>query len=284
MDTDSTSTESEATAPVERGQETIDVNAQEATKQNAGASRGLSIAIAIGIAAVLALQVFVLISTSQTDQQIAALDEQVDDVAFDVSEVRRSVVDVDRKVDELSATVPVAPAASGASAAAVPNVPAGTLPPFEQGQPDAALGVVLGEVAGPEYYSGSDVTIDPSDGTIRAWMVWAHWCPYCQQELPALTEWYDANAENYPNVELLTVTTSIDEARGNPLEPYLDDLQLSFPAIVDADLSLAEQFGASAFPFWVFTAPDGTTLLRIAGFLEIEQVAEIFDQLNTLSA
>ncbi|MGB5532568.1 MAG: TlpA disulfide reductase family protein [Acidimicrobiia bacterium] len=284
MDTDSTSTESEATAPVERGQETIDVNAQEATKQSAGASRGLLIAIAIGIAAVLALQVFVLISTSQTDQQIAAIDEQVDDVAFDVSEVRRSVVDVDRKVDELSATVPVAPAASGASAAAVPNVPAGTLPPFEQGQPDAALGVVLGEVAGPEYYSGSDVTIDPSDGTIRAWMVWAHWCPYCQQELPALTEWYDANAENYPNVELLTVTTSIDEARGNPLEPYLDDLQLSFPAIVDADLSLAEQFGASAFPFWVFTAPDGTTLLRIAGFLEIEQVAEIFDQLNTLSA
>ncbi|MGB5381062.1 MAG: TlpA disulfide reductase family protein [Acidimicrobiia bacterium] len=284
MDTDSTSTESEATAPVERGQETIDVNAQEATKQSAGASRGLLIAIAIGIAAVLALQVFVLISTSQTDQQIAALDEQVDDVAFDVSEVRRSVVDVDRKVDELSATVPVAPAASGASAAAVPNVPAGTLPPFEQGQPDAALGVVLGEVAGPEYYSGSDLTIDPSDGTIRAWMVWAHWCPYCQQELPALTEWYDANAENYPNVELLTVTTSIDEARGNPLEPYLDDLQLSFPAIVDADLSLAEQFGASAFPFWVFTAPDGTTLLRIAGFLEIEQVAEIFDQLNTLSA
>ena len=39
MDTDSTSTESEATAPVERGQETIDVNAQEATKQSAGASR-----------------------------------------------------------------------------------------------------------------------------------------------------------------------------------------------------------------------------------------------------
>jgi len=283
MDTDSTSTEPEATTPAEAAHETIDVNAQEETKQRAGASRGLLIAMAVGIAAVLAMQVFMLISTSQTDEQIAALDEQVDDVAFDVSEVRRSVVDVDRKVDELSATVPVAPAASGASAAAVPNVPAGTLPPFEQGQPDAALGVVLGEVSGPEYYSETDVTIDPSDGTIRAWMVWAHWCPYCQQELPDLTEWYAANAKNYPNVELLSVTTSIDPARGNPLQPYLDDLQLSFPAIVDVDLSLAEQFGASAFPFWVFTAPDGSTLLRIAGYLEIEQVAEIFNQLNTLS-
>ena len=284
MDTDSTSTEPEATTPAEAAHETIDVNAREETKQRAGASRGLLIAMAVGIAAVLAMQVFMLISTSQTDEQIAALDEQVDGVAVDVSEVRRSVVDVDRKVDELSATVPVTPAASGASAAAVPNVPAGTLPPFEQGQPDAALGVVLGEVSGPEYYSETDVTVDPSDGTIRAWMVWAHWCPYCQQELPDLTEWYAANAENYPNVELLSVTTSIDPARDNPLEPYLDDLQLSFPAIVDVDLSLAEQFGASAFPFWVFTAPDGSTLLRIAGYLEIEQVAEIFNQLNTLSA
>lgn len=284
MDINSSSTEPAVDTPADPGPKTIDVNAQEETKQRAGASRGLLMAVAVGIAAVLALQVFMLISTSQTDEQIAALDEQVDDVAFDVSEVRRSVVDVDRKVDELSATVPVAPAASGASAAAAPDVPAGTLPPFEQGQPDAALGVVLGEVAGPEYYSGSDLTVDPSDGTIRAWMVWAHWCPYCQQELPALDEWYTTNADNYPNVELLTVTTSIDEARGNPLEPYLDDLQLSFPAIVDGDLSLAEQFGASAFPFWVFTAPDGSTLLRIAGYLEIEQVAEIFDQLSTLSA
>ena len=284
MDIDPTSTDSEATPPAPPDQETIDVNAQEETKQRAGASRGLMIALAVGVAAVLALQVFMLISTSQTEDQLAALDEQVDEVAFDVSEVRRSVVDVDRKVDELSATVPITPAASGASAAAAPDVPAGTLPPFQQGQPDAALGVVLGEVAGPEYYSESDFVVDPTDGTIRAWMVWAHWCPYCQQELPALTEWYSANADDYPNVELLSVTTSIDPARGNPLEPYLDDLQLSFPAIVDVDLSLAEQFGASAFPFWVFTAPDGSTLLRVAGLLEVEQVEEIFGQLNTLSA
>ena len=277
MDTDSTSTEPEATAPADAGPETIDVDAQEDSKRQAGASRGLLIAMAIGIAAVLALQVFVLISTSQTDEQIAALDEQVNDVASDVSDVRQSI-------DELSATVPAAPAASGASAAAAPNVPSGTLPPFEQGQPDAALGVVLGDVTGPEYYSDADIAVDPADGTIRAWMVWAHWCPYCQQELPALTDWYAENADNYPNVELLSVTTSIDPERGNPLEPYLDELQLSFPAIVDVDFSLAEQFGASAFPFWVFTAPDGSTLLRIAGYLEIEQVAEIFDQLNTLSA
>ncbi|MGB9359381.1 MAG: TlpA disulfide reductase family protein [Acidimicrobiia bacterium] len=283
MDTDSHSSENEATAPPIPAPAIVDVNAKEAEQRSSGASRGFLVAIAVGIVAIFAMQVFTLIASSRTDDQIATIEEQVDDVAFDVSEVRRSVTDVDRKVDELATQTPITAAASGASAAEAPDVPAGWLPSFEQGQPDAALGVVLGEVSGPEYYSQTDVTVDPADGTTRAWMVWAHWCPYCQQELPPVSEWYEANADLYPNVELVSVTTSIDPSRPNPLEPYLDELQLPFPTIVDADLSLAGQLGASAFPFWVFTGPDGTTLLRIAGYLEVEQVAEIFSQLDSLS-
>ena len=284
MDTDSPSSEKHAATPPDPAPAIVDVNAEEAAKRTSGASRGFLVAIAVGIVAIFAMQVFTLISASQADDQMAALETQVDDMAFDVSEVRRSVTELDQKVDDLAAEVPIAPAASGASSAEAPDVPAGWLPSFEQGQPDAALGVVLGEVSGPEYYSDTDLTVDPADGTTRAWMVWAHWCPYCQEELPPLSEWYEANADLYPNVELLTVTTSIDPSRPNPLEPYLDELQLPFPAIVDADLSLAGQLGASAFPFWVFTGPDGSTLLRVAGYLEVEQVAEIFGQLEGLSA
>ena len=284
MDTDSPSSENEAVAPPDPAPATVDVNAKEAAKRTSGTSRGFLIAIAVGIVAVFAMQVFTLISASQTDDQMTALEAQVDDMAFDVSEVRRSVTELDQKVDDLAAQAPIAPAASGASAAEASDVPVGWLPSFEQGQPDAALGVVLGELSGPEYYSETELTVDPADGTARAWMVWAHWCPYCQEELPPVTEWYEANAGLYPNVELVSVTTSIDPSRPNPLEPYLDELQLPFPTIVDADLSLAGQLGASAFPFWVFTGPDGITLLRVAGLLGVEQVAEIFSQLDGLSA
>jgi len=100
--------------------------------------------------------------------------------------------------------------------------------------------------------------------------------------MPAVSEWYRENADAYPNVELVSITSSIDPDRGNPLEPYLDELQTPFPVLVDDDLSLAEQFGLTAFPFWVFTSGDGTTVLRVAGYLEVDQVAEIFAQLNTL--
>jgi thiol-disulfide isomerase/thioredoxin len=280
MDTESQEPGNGAAEPPTPAPSTIDVTTREENSRSSGTARGLLIALAIGLVAVFAMQVFTLISAGRTDEQIAALDEQVQSVNDDVIDVQASVDAVDEKVDELATGSLTAPSASGASAAVAPSVPTGYLPPFEQGQPDAALGMVLGDVAGIEYYSDTELIIDPTDGTARAWLIWAHWCPHCQRELPPLSDWYAESADQYPNVELISVSSSIDPTRGNPLEPYLEELQLPFPVIVDPDLRLAEQFGLSAYPFWVFTAGDGTTLLRIAGFLEIDQVADIFGQLE----
>jgi thiol-disulfide isomerase/thioredoxin len=280
MDADSQDSSNGVSRPPSPASSTIDVTTREENSRSSGTARGLLIALAIGLAAVLAMQVFTLITASRTDEQIAALEEQIDSVGVDIDDVQVSVNAVDQKVDDLASGALAAPAVSGASAAVAPSVPAGTLAPFEQGQPDAALGMVLGEVAGIEYYTETEMTVDPTDGTARAWLIWAHWCPHCQRELPPLSDWYAESADQYPNVELISVTSSIDPTRGNPLEPYLDELQLPFPVIVDPDLTLAEQFGLSAYPFWVFTAGDGTTLLRVAGFLEIDQVTNIFSQLE----
>ena len=284
MDSEPQDSRNEVTGPATQAPSTIDVTANAEQSRSSSAARGWLIALAVGLVAVFAMQVFTLLSASQTDEQIAALEEQIDSVGTDIDDVQVSVNAVDQKVDDLATGSLVTPAASGASAAVAPSVPAGSLAQFEQGQPDAALGMVLGEVSGVEYYSETEMTIDPSDGTARAWLVWAHWCPHCQRELPPLSDWYTENASDYPNVELISISSSIDPTRGNPLEPYLDELQLPFPTILDPDLALAEQFGLSAYPFWVFTAGDGTTLLRVAGFLEIDQVAEILTQLETMAA
>lgn len=280
MDTEPQDSSNGVAESPSRAPSTIDVTTRAENSRSSGTARGLMIALAIGLVAVFAMQAFTLISASRTDEQIAALEEQIDSVGVDIDDVQVSINAVDQKVDDLATGSLVAPSASGASAAVAPSVPTGYLAPFEQGQPDAALGMVLGEVAGIDYYTETELTIDPTDGTARAWLIWAHWCPHCQRELPPLSDWYAENADQYPNVELISVTSSIDPARGNPLEPYLDELQLPFPAILDPDLALAEQFGLSAYPFWVFTAGDGTTLLRVAGFLEIDQVADIFGQLE----
>jgi len=270
---------------------TIDVSAREAASRRSGSTRALLFTIAFGLVAVLVLQVLMLTSMSDTDDQLQALGDRVDAVGEEVATVRGAVdgledaVDAaDAKLDDLAAGGLVSASASGSSTVETSGTPDGTLPPFEQGQPDAALGVVLGDVSGPEYYTGVDITVDPTDGVARAWLVWAHWCPYCQRELPAVSEWYLEHAGDYPDVEIISITSSIDETRGNPLEPYLDDLQLPFPAIVDADLSLAQQLGVNAYPFWVFTDPEGTTVLRIAGYLETPQIEALFNELQSLAS
>ena len=144
-------------------------------------------------------------------------------------------------------------------------------------------GFVLGDVTAVEYYSNETEAISPADGTARVWMVWAHWCPYCQQELPELAAWWPENAERFPNSTLVTVTSSMDETRGNPLTPYLETEQFPFPVLVDTDLSLAAQFGTSAYPFWVVTDGDGKVVFRVAGAVGLDTIDAIFTQVEALN-
>ncbi|MCL1598001.1 MAG: TlpA family protein disulfide reductase, partial [Actinomycetia bacterium] len=156
----------------------------------------------------------------------------------------------------------------------------GFLPRFAAGAQDTALGLVLPEISAIEAYSEETIAIDPADGTKRVWLIWAHWCPYCQEELPMMADWYPPNADRFPNSELVTVTTAMDPARGNPLDEYLADQQFPLPVLRDEDGKLSAQFGVSAFPFWVITNGDGTVLYRTAGLLGTDQVEQLFTQLE----
>lgn len=220
----------------------------------------------------------------QIDVGFAAVDGDVSSLATSLGGVADMVDDFETQLGDLNA---LALAGSGEASAAAPAPAAqvGTgLPRFDPSVQDPALGARMAGLTGPEYYSGQTLEVDAADGTARAWLVWAHWCPYCQEEMPDLKAWVEANAAAFPNFELVSVTTSMDESRGNPLVPYLDELQLPFPVIVDDDGSLANQLGLNAFPFWVFTGPDGTVLGRSAGLLGPERFASIFRQLQDIAA
>jgi len=252
------------------------------SSRRSGVSTAILALIGFGLVAVLAMQVYLLISTNSTSDQVESLEAAVTDLSGDLVRIEGSVDDVGTQVAEIEAAATASSPATGASPQAV--VEAGFLPPYEQGAQDTALGMPLATIEGDEYYTEGAVSIDPTDGTRRVWLVWAHWCPYCQDELPELSSWWTENAASYPDVEMVSVTTSIDPSRGNPLEPYLDELQLPFPTVVDHDLTTAARFGTSAFPFWVVTDGDGTVLFRTAGLLPIEQVEAIFNQLRDMPA
>jgi thiol-disulfide isomerase/thioredoxin len=243
---------------------------------------------ALALIAILAMQAYIVVSANNTASQVESLETAMSDLSTDVARVEGSVDEVGTQVAEIEAAASNSPPAAASSAAPgnppAAAVPAGSLPRFEPGQQDAALGLPLGNVAGDEYYTQTALDVDPADGTARMWIIWAHWCPYCQEELPEVSEWWTENGDSFENVEVVSVTTSIDPSRGNELVPYLDDLQLPFATLVDDDLAMATQLGVSAFPFWIITDGEGTVLYRSAGLMGMEQIESIAGQLEELAA
>lgn len=230
--------------------------------------------IIAGVAAILA--VVALGANFLLFQQVQQVTEDVDILTDQVVRLAQSAAATEGRLQSLESSP--APGASPADTAG------GFLPRYQSGAPDGAAGMSLGPVTGTWYSDGEEHTIDPADGTARAWIIWAHWCPYCQQELPEVKAWYEQNASSMANMEIVSITTSIDESRGNPLVPYLQQLELPFPVFVDTSGQLAAQFGVSAFPFWVFTGPNGVVLGRTAGLIGPDRMADIFAQLEAEGA
>lgn len=253
----------------------------------------------VGIGVLLVTQLVMIQTLRDTKTGIDDVDAAIAEVGGDVASLEGEVSDVGERITSLEeqrlALAPGpqsgAPETTDQGTAPPPEpeptitVVAASLPRFQgNSNSDPALGMVLGDVTGIEYYTEQATTYAPEDGISRAILVWAHWCPYCQQEIPEVAQWIETSAADFPNMEIVSVTTSIDENGANPLFPYLDDNQWPFPVLVDDTGALAAQLGVNAFPFWVFVGPDGSVLGRTAGALPMEQLTGIFTQLDDIGA
>lgn len=249
-------------------------------RTGSGLLLGLAIALLLGV---LVLQVVQLRQTATTNDEIAALSEDV----TDLKPLRRDVDILGDQVAALDGQIAAAVDAAGASPAAIPTQSSdGSLPPFQDSANDPAVvgEMTLATVTGVDYYTGAETAWSAEDGKARVWLIWAHWCPYCQAELPELDTWWQDNSDRFPNVELVTVSSAIDDSRSNPLIAYLDAEEFPFPVVVDETGAVSQLFGTSAFPFWVVVEADGTVVLRVAGALGTENVDQIFAQLETMTA
>ncbi len=142
------------------------------------------------------------------------------------------------------------------------------LPQFQGASGDAAEGMTIPEVTAPE----ASISLD---GKAKVLMFLAHWCPHCQAEVPVVQAW--VNAGGLPaDIELISVSTAIDPNRPNyPPDAWLEREGWTAPVIVDESGAVADAYGLSAFPFWVFVNADGTVAGRMSGELTIPQLEQI---------
>ena len=164
------------------------------------------------------------------------------------------------------------PSAS-APASGAPAISGTPLPPFSDPAADPAVGQTIPTVAAP----GGDIELD---GQAKVLLFITHWCPHCQAEVPVIQSWVDAGGLP-PDVELISVSTAIDPARPNyPPDAWLEREGWTAPVIVDETGSVADAYGLSAFPFWVFVNADGTVAGRLTGELTTDQLEQIISSLQ----
>jgi hypothetical protein len=138
------------------------------------------------------------------------------------------------------------------------------LTPMPDSGADPMVGTVIPSVTGQQF-DGKQLTI-AADGKPHIIMVVAHWCPHCQAEVPRIQGWL--NASGMPaDVELVTVATSNDPAKGNfPASDWLRREKWSVPTIVDDKQNQAgAALGVSGFPYFLVTDAQGKVVYRTSG-------------------
>ena len=152
------------------------------------------------------------------------------------------------------------------------------LPEFAGDNDDnIALGLAAPIFSAPN--ENSEIVSLEKNGNAKALLFLAHWCGYCQKEVPVVQGFIDS-AGVPPGVDVIAIATSIDRGRENyPPQKWLADEGWSETQIYDLDREIGNAYGLSAFPYWVFLDKDLNIVARRTGNLPADMVGALLIQL-----
>ena len=120
-------------------------------------------------------------------------------------------------------------------------------------QPEPAVGHPAPDFT-LERLDGESFTLSQMAGTPVVLNFWATWCGPCQRELPALQD----AAERYDGRVLIIGVDQGEAAK--TVQPYVDELGLTFPIPMDMDGAIGHRYGVRGMPTTFFI--DGEGIIR----------------------
>jgi len=105
---------------------------------------------------------------------------------------------------------------------------------------------------------------------------WADWCPSCRKEFPKLEQAYKQLKSK--GFQILAVNSG--QSRNHVLE-IKNSYGLTFPLLVDEEGKTAAMYKVRGLPTTFFVDKKGLIRQTIIGWMEEEQIIEIFEKLGS---
>ncbi len=99
---------------------------------------------------------------------------------------------------------------------------------------------------------GGSITLSDLRGRPVALNFWATWCAPCRVEMPAL----QAASERYADDGLAILAVNAGES-AEAVNEYMQELGLTFPAVLDSDGQIVDLYEVRVFPTTVWIDADG---------------------------
>lgn len=125
-----------------------------------------------------------------------------------------------------------------------------TNPGFGQDRSLPSVGTTISDFELTDL-NGDPIRLSDYRGQTVILNFWATWCKPCEEEMPLLEQYYQEYSD-----DLVILAVNYNESRSF-VEPFVNDLVLTFPVLLDEDGAVVRQFYVRSFPTTYFVDEKG---------------------------
>lgn len=130
-------------------------------------------------------------------------------------------------------------------------------------QSSVRVGVLAPDFTFPDL-NGKRVRLFDHRGKVVLINIWATWCAPCREEMPSMEKLY--NRFKGEDFEILAV--SIDSTGQKAVAPFMHELNLTFPALLDPEAKIRGLYGVTGVPESFIVDKKGIVVEKVIGAVD----------------
>lgn len=147
---------------------------------------------------------------------------------------------------------------------------------------DEEVGIEFGDQA-PDFtlqsLEGESVKLSDYRGKQIILNFWATWCPPCRAEMPDMQTYYTEHKEA-DNFVILAVNLTSTESNRDNIQPFLDELGITFPILLDEESEVSNRYDVVGYPTSYFIDDEGTIQYKVVGPMNQDFMRKQVRQMN----